>query len=179
MRRTGALLSCLVVTVLAGVALSGVVPAGAAPRAKSVDECRLLTTKQAEVIMRTEPFGRGAPDNDGCSWQTDPTDRANLAYVTVTVLPLAKYLRDSPDVRTFLDETTTVGIDDLPGVGSEAYSTYSGLTGPGASDGITVRVGKQVMSIGFQPAERIENPSAEFDRVVTIVEKMVAKLKRS
>ncbi len=171
----------LVALLLTAPVLAGTLPAGAAVLgAKTVDECKLLTRKQAAVFMQVKPFDAGAPDNDGCSWQTDPSDRSNgFSYVTVTVLPLAKYLRDYPDVRTFLDESTTVGIDDLPGVGSEAYSTYSGFTGPGASDGITVRVGKQVMSIGYQPAEKIENPSPEFDRVVAIVKKMVAKLKGS
>lgn len=176
MRRSCALVLC---ALLSG-ALVPTFAAGAhatTRRGKSVDECTLLTTAQAATIMGAKPDGPGAPDNEACSWQTDPYDRTNLAFVTVEVQPLAKYRRGYPDVRTYLDESTTVGIDRLAGVGSEAYSTYSALSGPGSADGITVRVGKQVLSVGFQAADRVEKPSPEFDRIVRIVKKMVAKLK--
>jgi hypothetical protein len=176
MRRTAIPLTCFLVIATVVTAAS----AAATPRrAKPVNECTLLTTAQAATIMGAEPYGRGAPDNGGCSWQTDPTDRANFRYVVVTVKGLAKYLGKYPDVRTFLDKSTTVGIDPLPGVGSEAYSTYSGLSGPGSSDGITVRVGKQVLSVSFQATDRVENPSPELDQIVQIVRKVVAKLRRS
>ncbi|MCJ7437355.1 MAG: hypothetical protein MUP97_06290 [Acidimicrobiia bacterium] len=176
MRRAAIPLACLLVLATVLTAAS----ARAAPRRpKRVNECTLLTTGQAGTIMGAEPYARGAPDGEACSWQTDPTDRANLRYVVVTVEGLAKYLGKHPDVRTFLDESTTVGIDPLPGVGSEAYSTYSALSGPGSSDGITVRVGKQVLSVGFQATDRVENPSPEFDQIVAIVQKMAAKLRRS
>ena len=166
----------LVALLLTAPVLAGTLPAGAAVLgAKTVDECNLLTRKQAAVFMQVKPFDAGAPDNDGCSWQTDPSDRSNgFSFVTVTVLPLTKYLRDYPDVRTFLDESTTVGIDDLPGVGSEAYSTYSGFTGPGASDGITVPSASRSCRSATSGREDRESV-AEFDRGGHR-EEMVAKL---
>lgn len=178
MRRTASLVSCTLAALLLMGAFA--TSAGAAPSKKTVDECKLLTTKQAAVIMQTEPYSDGSPDNDGCSWETDPTDRANgFAYVTVTVEALKAFLGSHPDVRTAIDESTNVGIDPLPGVGSEAYSTYSPLSGPGTADGFTVRVGKQVLEIGVRPVTSIENPSPELDQVVKIVKKMVAKVKSS
>jgi hypothetical protein len=162
-----------------GALSTGAGPAGAGVRAKPVDECTLLTPRQAAKIMGAKPYSAGAPDNGGCSWETDPSDRSNLAYVTVKVEPLKKYLGSYPNIRTFLDESTTVGIDELPGVGNEAFSTYSALSGPGSSDGITVRAGKQVLSVGFQATDRVENPSPEFAATVAIVKKMVAKVKQA
>ena len=164
-------ISCLV--------LAAAGPAGAGVRTETLDECKLLTKRQATTIMGAKPYAPGSEDNGGCSWETDPTDRANLAYVTVKVEPLEKYLGTYPSIRSYLDESTTVGIDKLPGVGNQAFSTYSALSGPGSSDGITVRVGNQVLSIGFQATERVENPSPQFDATVEVVKKMVAKLRRT
>lgn len=167
----------LVVVLAAAVVLTVVVPASARPA--RVDECKLLTDAQAETIMGTEPFAPGAPDNGGCSWQTDPSDRANgLAYVTLKVEPAKKVLADyDGDLRTYLDESTTVGIDKLRGVGDEAYSTYSALSGPGTADGIWVIVGDQLLHTGFQPVEPVQNPSDELDQIVRIVKKAVAKVR--
>lgn len=170
----------LFIVAIVGVLAIGVLPA-AGSRTRAVDECKLLTDSQARTIMGTEPFGDGSPDNGGCSWETDPSDRANgYAYVTVKVEPAKKLLkRYDGDLRTYLDESTNVGIDPLPGVGDEAFSTYSPLSGPGSADGITVLVGSRVLRIGFQPAERVENPSPALDRVVRIVKKVVAKVRAS
>lgn len=170
------LVSALSLTVVGAAATAG---GASAPRVKAIDECKLLTAKQAATIMGTKPFSPGAPDNDGCSWETDPTDRAHLAYVTITVFGLKKYLHGKPDIRTEIDESTNVGIDPLPGVGDEAFSTYSPLSGPDSADGITVRVGKQVFAMGFQPVTKVANPSPELDAIIAIVKKAVAKVEKS
>ncbi len=169
-RTRSALVVVLVVLVVAVMPAAG---------ARSVSECALLTETQAAKIMGTKPFSSGTPDNGGCSWETDPADRANgVAFVTLKVEPAKQLLeRYNGDLRTYLDQSTNVGIDLLPGVGDEAFSTYSPLSGPGSADGFTVLIGKQVLDVGVQPVERLENPSPEFDRVVKIVKKMVAKVR--
>lgn len=153
----------------------------AAPGAgAAIDECALLTDAQAESIMQTEPYSAGSEDNGGCSWETDPSDRANgIAYVVLKVEKRKTLLADyGNDLQTYLDESTNVGIDALPGIGDEAFSIYAPLTGPGASSGIEVAVGKRIVSISYQPAERVENPSPEFDKIVKIVKKVVAKVRK-
>jgi hypothetical protein len=82
-----------------------------------------------------------------------------------------------PNVRTYFDKSTTVGIDVLAGVGDEAFSTYSALSGPGTSDGLTVRVGKNVLSIGLQRTTPLPNSSPDFDQTVAIVKTIVPKLR--
>lgn len=167
----------LVTVLAAAMLLAATVPASARPA--RIDECKLLTDAQAETIMGTEPFAPGAPDNGGCSWQTDPSDRANgLAYVTLKVQPAKKVLADyDGDLRTYLDESTTVGIDELAGVGDEAFATYSVLSGPGTADGISVMVGNQLLQMSFQPVEPVQNPSDELGQIVRIVKKAVAKVR--
>jgi hypothetical protein len=167
----------LVVVLASALVVAVVSPAVA--RTARIDECKLLTVAQAETIMGTEPFGGGSPDNGGCSWQTDPSDRASgLAYVTLKVDAARKVLADyDDDLRTYLDESTNVGIDELPGVGDEAFSTYSPLSGPGTSDGLSVLVGDRLLRIGFQRAESVQNPSDELDQIVRIVKKAVAKVR--
>lgn len=150
--------------------------AASASARSAVNECTLLTKTQVATIMGTKPVSK-APDNEGCSWSTDPLDRANLAYVTTKVVPQKTFVRDYPDVRTAIDESTNVGIEPLDGVGSEAFLTYSPLTGEGYVDGVTVRIGKQVLTLGFQPVERVANPSEQLDDIVSVVKKMVAKVK--
>jgi hypothetical protein len=182
MRRIAVLLT----VILAGILVTSTIVAPGAlgvtrsNRARrSINPCTLLTAAQATTVMGVTPVGGGFRDGGGCSWQTDPADRANLAYVTIKVQPLKKLLGTKyPDVRTYLDKSTTVGIDALPGVGDEAFSTYSALSGPGTSDGMTVRVGKNVLSIGFQGTTRVANPSPQFDQIVTIVKSIVPKLPR-
>ena len=164
---------------VAAAAVLGLATAGATAGALAVDECTLLTKKQAATIMQTKPFEDGAPDNGGCSWQTDPSERAGYAYVTAKVESLKAFLGDHPDVRTAIDESTNVGIEPLDGVGSEAFLTYSPLIGEGYVDGVTVRFGKQVLELGFQPVDKVANPSDELDDVIAIVEKMVAKARAS
>jgi hypothetical protein len=145
---------------------------------RSINPCTLLTDAQATTVMGVAPLGGGSPDHGGCSWQTDPADRTNLSYVTLEAQPLKKLLgKKYRNVRTYLDQTTTVGIDPLPGVGDEAFSTYSALSGPGTSDGITVRVGKNVLTIGFQRMTPVANPSPEFDQIVSVVKTIVPKLR--
>jgi hypothetical protein len=188
MRRIVAVLIIAVhlTAVLAGVLVTGAIVAPAALAAtdpnraqRSTNPCTLLTTAQATTVMGAEPAGSGYRDHGGCSWQTDPTDQANLAYVTLKVQPLKQLLGKYPDVRTYLDRSTTVGIDALRGVGDEAFSTHSALSGPGTSDGMTVRLGKRVLSIGFQRPTPVANPSPELDQIVTIVKGIVPKLRRS
>jgi hypothetical protein len=162
-----------------GVVLVAAAPAAGASN-RAVDECTLLTNAQARAIMGTKPYSVGAPDNGGCSWGSDPYDRTHITFVTLKVQPAAKLLaRYDDDLRTYLDESTNVGIDPLPGVGDEAFSTYSPLSGPGTADGISVLVGKRVVEIGFQPVDPVQNPSPAFDRVVRIVKKVVAKVRAS
>ena len=174
---TAALASILVTgTIVAPAALAAT---GSNRARRSTNPCTLLTTAQATRLMGTEPAGSGYHDHGGCSWQTDPTDRANFAYVTLKVEPLKQLLGKYADVRTYLEKSTTVGIDALPGVGDEAFSTFSALSGPGTSDGMTVRVGKRVLSIGFQRPTPVANPSPELDRIVTIVKGIGPKLRRS
>jgi hypothetical protein len=178
-------IAVLLAAILAGILVTstivapGVLGATRSSRARrSINPCTLLTAAQAATVMGVEPVGGAFRDGGGCSWQTDPTDRANLAYVTIEVQPLKKLLgKKYPDVRTYLDKSTTVGIDALPGVGDEAFSTYSALSGPGTSDGMTVRVGKNVLSIGFQRTTPVANPSPQLDQIVTIVKTIVAKLR--
>lgn len=119
--------AALFVSAAIAVAASGVAVAGASEPSRvsqAAVECTLLTDKQAESIMGVEPFGRGAPDNDGCSWGTDPSDRANgFAYVVVNVDPKAKLLkRYGGSLRRYYDESTNVGIDDLTALGKGALS---------------------------------------------------------
>jgi hypothetical protein len=169
----------LAVLAVAAVALPASM-ASAMPRALAVDECTLLTKKQAATIMQAKPFEDGRPDNGGCSWETDPYDRVNYSYVTVKVESLKKFLGGTyPDVRTAIDESTNVGIEPLDDVGSEAFLTFSPLLGEGYVDGVTVRVGKQVLDLGFQPTEKVANPSDELDDVISIVKKMAAKVRSS
>jgi hypothetical protein len=188
MRRIAVLLAGILVT--SAIVAPGVLGATRSNRARrSINPCTLLTAAQATTVMGVEPVGGAFRDGGGCSWQTDPTDRANpngdlrralgeVAYVTIEVQPLKKLLgKKYPDVRTYLDKSTTVGIDALPGVGDEAFSTYSALSGPGTSDGMTVRVGKNVLSIGFQPTTPVANPSPQLDQIVTIVKTIVPKLR--
>ncbi len=161
----------LLVTTLAGAA---------AAKPKGINECKLLTDAQAEAIMGVEPYGKPAPDNGGCSWQTDPYDRETIAYVTLKVEKAAPVLSDyGGDLRTYLDESTNVGIDELADVGDEAFTTYSPLSGPGTVDGVSVLVGKQLLQLGIRPVETVENPSAELDELVGIVKKVVAKVQRA
>jgi hypothetical protein len=181
MRRIAVLLTAI----LAGILVTSTIVAPGAFGAtrlnrarRSINPCTLLTTAQATTVIGVEPVGGAIRDRGGCSWQTDPTDRTNLAYVTIDVQPLKKLLgKKYPNVRTYLDKSTTVGIDALPGVGDEAFSTYSALSGPGTSDGITVRVGKNVLSIGFQRTTPVANPSPELDQIVTIVKTVLPKLR--
>jgi hypothetical protein len=42
---------------------------------------------------------------------------------------------------------------------------------------MTVRVGKSVLSIGFQPTTPVANPSLELDQIVTILKTIVPKLR--
>ena len=167
------IIMCALTAVVAPTSLAGArVPS-------AIDECTLLTNAQARTIMHAKPYSDGAPDNGGCSWQTDPYDRLHLAGVTVKVESRAKVLaRYGDDLRTYLEESTNVGIDPLPGVGDEAFSIYAPLTGPGASSGIEVAVGKWILSIEFQPSARVENPSSEFSRIVKITKKVVAKVRK-
>jgi hypothetical protein len=145
---------------------------------RSINPCTLLTSAQATTVMGADPVGGAFRDHGGCSWQTDPSDRANLAYVTIDVQPLKKLLgKKYPNVHTYLEKSTTVGIDTLPGVGDEAFSTYTALSGPGTSDGLTLRVGKNVLTIGSQRATPVANPSPEFDKIVAIVKSTVPKLR--
>lgn len=158
-------------------AVVGPMSAAGARVPAAIDECSLLTNAQARTIMQAKPYSDGAPDNGGCSWQTDPYDRLHLAYVTVEVQRRGKVLaRYGDDLRRFLEESTNVGIDALADVGDEAFSVYAPLTGPGASSGIEVAEGPWIVSIGFQPSERVENPSPELSRIVKIARKVVAKL---
>ena len=152
--------------------------AAIARRTTAVDECTLLTQTDAAKIMGVEPYAPGAFDTGGCSWNTDPADRAHFAYVYVKVEGRKSYLGKYPDIHTFLDKSTTVGIDPLRGVDDKAFSTYSGLSGPGSSDGITVAVGKRVLSISFQATQRVVNPSPTFDRVIKVVRRIVARLRK-
>jgi hypothetical protein len=174
MRRTcSALMLILAVSGLAAISTAG-------NAAAAIDECKLLTNAQARAIMGTKPVGGATPDNGGCSWQSDPYDRAHLAFVTLTVEPASKLLaRYGDDLQTYLDESTNVGIDPLDGVGDEAFSTYSPLSGPGTADGISVRGGTRVVQLGFQPIASVKNPSPELDRVVRIVKQVVRKVGKS
>jgi hypothetical protein len=180
MRKAAALL----VSAAIAMAASGVAAAGATARAsisQAVDECTLLTDAQAKTIMGVEPFGGGSPDNDGCSWGTDPSDRANgFAYVVVNVDPKAKLLkRYGGNLRRYFDESTNVGIDPLPALGKGAISIYDPLTGPGKSSGVAVVVGSNVLRIEYQPVGEIVNPSPRLDAIVKIAKKAVAKLKKA
>ena len=192
MRRIAVLLAAILAGILvtSTIVAPGVLGATRSNRARrSINPCTLLTAAQATTVMGVEPVGGAIRDGGGfrlsgldggalCSWQTDPTDRANLAYVTIEVQPLKKLLgKKYPDVRTYLDKSTTVGIDALPGVGDEAFSTYSALSGPGTSDGMTVTVGKNVLSIGFQRTTPVANPSPQLDQIVTILKTIVPKLR--
>ena len=161
-------LSCALALAIAPSTLSG------ARVSSAIDECTLVTNAQARKIMQAKPYSDGAPDNGGCSWETDPYDRQHLAFVTVKVERRATVLaRYSDDLRSYLDESTNVGIDPLPDVGDEAF------TGPGASSGIYVAVADSILSIEFQPLERVENPSPAFSRIVKIVKKVVAKVRKA
>lgn len=140
----------------------------------SVDECALLTDAEAEELMLVEPYAPGAPDNDACSWGTDPLDRANLnAYVVLEVQPLEDVLDGRyPDYRTYLDESTNVGIEDLPGLGDEAFIVSPPLSGIG----IDVVDGDQTVSLSIQPAEPYDADSPEFERAVEIMEEILNRL---
>jgi hypothetical protein len=174
MRRT-----CSALVLIFAVSILAAIPA-AGTAAAAIDECKLLTNTQARAIMGTRPVGGATPDNGGCSWQSDPSDRANLTFVTLKVESASKLLaRYDDDLGTYLDESTNVGIDPLDGVGDEAFSTYSPLSGPGTADGISVLVGTRVIEIGFQPVEPVRNPSPELDRVVRIVKQVVRKVGKS
>jgi hypothetical protein len=180
MRKAAGLLVCGAIA----VAASGVTVAGATARARvaqAVDECTLLTDTQAKTIMGVEPFSGGSPDNDGCSWGTDPSDRANgFAYVVVNVDPKAKLLkRYGGSLRRYFDESTNVGIDPLPALGKGAISIYDPLTGPGKSSGVAIVVGANVLRIEYQPVDEVVNPSPRLDAIVKIAKKAMAKLKRS
>ncbi len=167
-------LSCALALAIAPSTLSG------ARVSSAIDECTLVTNAQARKIMQAKPYSDGAPDNGGCSWETDPYDRQHLAFVTVKVERRATVLaRYSDDLRSYLDESTNVGIDPLPDVGDEAFSIYDPFTGPGASSGIYVAVDDSILSIEFQPLERVENPSPAFSRIVKIVKKVVAKVRKA
>lgn len=177
--------AALIVMAVAAIGLGAALPAAGASTldraSQATLECTLLTDKQAETIMGVEPFSPGAPDNDGCSWGTDPSDRANgFAYVVVNVDPKAKLLkRYGGSLRRYYDESTNVGIDPLPALGTGALSIYDPLTGPGASSGVAIVVGKNVLQIEYQPTERVLNPSPQFDAIVKIAKKAVAKLKKA
>jgi hypothetical protein len=175
--------AAVLVSAAIAVAMAGIGVAGATGRARvahAVDECKLLTDAQAKTIMGIEPFNGGEPDNGGCSWGTDPSDRRTFAYVVVNVDPKAKLLkRYGGSLRRYFDESTNVGIDNLPALGKGALSIYDPLTGPGASSGVAIVVGSNVLRIEYQPLETIKNPSPELDAVVKIAKKAVAKLKKS
>ena len=175
--------AALLVSAAIAMAASGVAVSGATERARAsqaVDECALLTDAQAKTIMGVEPFGSGSPDNGGCSWGTDPSDRSHLAYVVVNVDPKAKLLkRYGGDLRRYFDESTNVGIDPLPALGKGAISIYDPLTGPGASSGVAIVVGKNVLRIEYQPTDRVLNPSPQFDAIVKVAKKVVAKLRKA
>jgi hypothetical protein len=177
--------AALIVMAVASIGVGAALPAAGASTLDRVPqatlECTLLTDKQAQTIMGIEPFSPGSADNDGCSWGTDPTDRANgFAYVVVNVDPKAKLLqRYGGSFRRYYDESTNVGIDDLPALGKGALSIYDPLTGPGHSSGVAIIVGSNVLQIEYQPLKAIKNPSPQLDAVVKIAKKAVAKLKKA
>jgi hypothetical protein len=139
----------------------------------SVDECALLTDEEAAELMLVEPYAPGAPDNDACSWSTDPVDRELFAYVLLEVQPLEEVLDGRyPDYRTYLDESTTVGIEDLTGLGDEAFIVTPALSGIG----IDVVDGEQVVSLSIQPAEPYDADSPEFERAVEIMQEVLDRL---
>jgi hypothetical protein len=74
---SGTLACTLVTAVIAAPTALGEIRSDQ-PR-RSINPCSLLTTAQAATIMGTQPSSDGFPDNAGCSWQTDPSDRVNLA----------------------------------------------------------------------------------------------------
>lgn len=178
-------IAILLVGILAGILVTstvvvpGALGATRSNRAwRSINPCTLLTAPQATTVLGAESVGGAFRYPRGCSWHTNPTDGTNPSYVTIEVQPLKKLLgKKYRNVRTYLEKSTTVGIDALPGVGDEAFSTYSALSGPGTSDGMTVRVGKNVISIGFQRSTPVANPSPQLDQIVTIVKTIVPTLR--
>ncbi len=68
---------------------------------------------------------------------------------------------------------------NLPALGKGALSIYDPLTGPGASSGVAIVVGSNVLRIEYQPLETIKNPSPQLDAVVKIAKQAVAKLRKA
>jgi hypothetical protein len=132
--------------------------------------CDLLTNKQVKTIMGAKPVGGPITADEGCSWETDPLDRANYRYVVLEVIPLADAIEGYPDYGTALDEGTTTLVTPVEGLGDEAYSTKSVLIAEGTIDGLNAVTGDVVVELSWQTSKPVEVDSSRYDKVVKILD---------
>ncbi|MGQ0803531.1 MAG: hypothetical protein ACT4PI_06690 [Actinomycetota bacterium] len=171
----------LVVVALAlGAACDGGSDGGSSSSSESGDAgggpCQLLTDDEVAELMGVEPIGPGAPEGDGCGWETDRIDPDGYFYVFVEIESLDDATEGYPDLRTAIDESTNVEIIDVEGLGDEAYATKSPLRATGEVDGIDVATGQYVLHIGFQPKEPVVRDTPRFDRLIEITERAIDRI---
>jgi len=160
-RRTSLLLAA---TTVMSLALSA--PAAA----RGTDPCDLLTKKQVRTIMGVKPFGSPIPDNGGCSWETDPLERATYNYVFLEVKSLDEATEGYPDYETARDAAgTSELIEPLDGLGDEAYTGKTVLVAEGAIDSIYAVTGDTVVELNWQSRQPVRVDSRLYDKVVKIM----------
>ncbi len=151
------------------VAAMGAAAIPAAAGVPDPDEvCDLLTDKQVKTIMGAKPFGSPIIEDEGCSWQSDPSNRAKYRYVNLAVIPLDDAIDGYPDYGTALDEGTTTLVTPVDDLGDEAYSTKSVLIPEGTLDGLNAVTGDTVVELRWQSKKPVEVDSKRYDNIVTI-----------
>ncbi|MGH9050937.1 MAG: hypothetical protein ACRDY4_14510 [Acidimicrobiia bacterium] len=161
MRRSALL---LVTVTIASLALA--TPAGAG----GDDPCDRLSKKQVRTIMGARPFGAPLPEDDGCSWETDPVDRDNYRYVLLEVKSLDDATEGYPDYRTARDAAgSSEAIEPIDGLGDEAYTGKTVLVPEGAIDSLYAVTGDTVVELSWQSRKPVRIDSKHYDKIVKIM----------
>ena len=154
----------LFATTIASLALAA--PVGAS----GADPCDLLSKKQARAIMGVKPFGSASPDNEGCSWETDPVERESYYYVFLEVKSLDEATEGYPDYETARDAAgSSEAIEPLDGLGDEAYTGKTVLVPEGAIDSLYAVTGDTVVELSWQSRRPVAVDSAHYDKIVKIM----------
>jgi hypothetical protein len=135
------------------------------------DVCKMLTTRQVVTIMADKPFGRPRPDEQGCTWDTDPVkrvDEGRYRYVFLEVKSREEATDGYPDHRSAL-ESGTRQIRPIKGIGDEAYTGKTVLTADGTIDSVNVVKGDTVVELNWQAAKPVKPGSARYRQILKIV----------
>ena len=137
--------------------------------------CKMLTSKQVVTIMGAKPFGRPTPDEQGCTWESDPSKRleGTYRYVFLEVKSLDEATSGYPDYRSALEEGTRE-IRPISGLGDLAYTGKTVLIPNGTVDSLNAAKGDTVVELNWQAAKPVKRGSARYRQIVKIQRGLLA-----